>query len=145
MKPYILLFFTCFLWQCASPLKNLATNHSHDVLAKTISLEEKQNMFFQAEKINITFNKVIEEEQNNLQSTNSNQEKNKIVEIEVMSLHSRPVKYLISNSEKHNQNITSSFDFNQHHYTLLRIFKEKRGQEIKYVINLSITPLPSNR
>lgn len=104
----------------------------------TLRLVEKQNIFSEENKINITFTKTKEDNRcpMNARCITAGFA---TVEIEVMSLHSRPRKFTISTQDNKN-----SFDFEGKKFTLTNIypsnstdvgFKDLKG---KYVIDLKI-------
>lgn len=106
-------------------------------------LLEKQNIFLEKEKVNITFNKVTEDSRcpMNARCINAGFAS---VEIEVMGIYTRPRKFIISTLENASQNLENSFIFNGHKYTLVNFypsnstelgFEELQG---KYVIDLKI-------
>lgn len=103
-----------------------------------IRLAEKQNIFSKENKLNITFVKTVEDSRcpMNARCINAGYA---TVEIEVMSLHSRPRKFTISTLENKN-----SFVFGGKKITLLNIypanstelgFKELKG---KYIIDIKL-------
>ncbi len=101
-------------------------------------LIEKQNIFLENEKVNITFNKVTEDNRcpMNARCITAGFA---TVEIEIMSLHSRPRKFTISTQENKN-----SFVFGGKKITLTNIypsnstdvsFDDLKG---KYVVDLKV-------
>ena len=104
----------------------------------TIRLIEKQNIFSEENKLNITFVKTIEDSRcpMNARCITAGFA---TVEVEVMSLHSRPRKFTISTQENKN-----SFVFQGKKFTLTNIypsnstdisFEDLKG---KYVIDLKV-------
>lgn len=111
--------------------------------AGVIRLVEKQNIFLEKEQVNITFNKVIEDNRCPMNArciwigfaT---------VEIEIMSTYSRPSKLKISTIDDKEKNLTNYFEFNGRKYTLANLypanstevgFEELKG---KYVVDIKI-------
>ena len=108
-----------------------------------IRLTEKQNLFLDKEKINITFNKVTEDSRcpMNARCITAGFAS---VEIEVMGRQTRPVKFIISTTEDAQKNLKNAFVFNHHKYTLVNFypatsteigFEELQG---KYMIDIKI-------
>ena len=106
-------------------------------------LVEKQNIFLEKEKVNITFNKVTEDSRcpMNARCITAGFAS---VEIEVMGTYTRPRKFIISTTENPSQNLQNSFVFNGHKYTLVNFypsnstevgFEELQG---KYVVDIKV-------
>ena len=106
-------------------------------------LIEKQNIFLENEKVNITFNKVTEDNRcpMNARCITAGFAS---VEIEVMGRQTRPVKFIISTTEDAQKNLKNAFVFNHHKYTLVNFypatsteigFEELQG---KYMIDIKI-------
>lgn len=153
MKTKILLFaFSALIFtQCASQKKNndmkmpvtksetINSTYPHEKPEKgVVRLIEKQNIFSEENKINITFLKTTEDSRCPM-NARCITPGFATVEVEVMSLHSRPRKFTISTLDDKN-----SFIFNGKKFTLINIFpsnstdigfEELKG---KYVIDLKI-------
>lgn len=108
-----------------------------------LRLTEKENIFLEKEKTNITFNKVTEDSRcpMNARCITAGFAS---VEIEVMGRQTRPVKFIISTSEDPQKNLKNSFIFNHHKYTLINLYpssstdlgiEELQG---KYVVDIKI-------
>ena len=108
-----------------------------------IRLTEKQNLFLDKEKINITFNKVTEDSRcpMNARCITAGFAS---VEIEVMGRQTRPVKFIISTTEDAQKNLKNAFVFNHHKYTLVNFypanstevnFEKLKG---KYVVDIKV-------
>ncbi len=155
-KIFFLAISALIFTQC-SPQKNIAntqipTTNSEAVNSTyptskpeegVIRLTEKENIFLEKEKTNITFNKVTEDNRcpMNARCITAGHAS---LEIEVMGLQTRPVKFIISTIEDPQKNLNNSFVFNHHKYTLVNLypststdlgFEELQG---KYVIDIKI-------
>lgn len=106
-------------------------------------LIEKQNIFLEKEKVNITFNKVTEDNRcpMNARCVWAGYAS---AEIEVMSVHSRPRKFIVSTIDDAGKNLKNSFVFNGHKYTLVNFypanstdvtFEKLKG---KYVVDIKV-------
>ena len=106
-------------------------------------LIEKQNIFLENEKVNITFNKVTEDNRcpMNARCVWAGYAS---AEIEVMSVHSRPRKFIVSTIDDAAKNLKNSFVFNGHKYTLVNFypanstevnFEKLKG---KYVVDIKV-------
>jgi uncharacterized protein YdgA (DUF945 family) len=104
---------------------------------------EKQNIFLEKEKVNITFNKVTEDNRcpMNARCVWAGYAS---AEIEVMSVHSRPRKFIVSTIDDAGKNLKNSFVFNGHKYTLVNFypanstdvnFEKLKG---KYVVDIKV-------
>lgn len=104
----------------------------------TVRLVEKQNIFSEENKLNITFVKTIEDSRcpMNARCVTAGFA---TVEVEVMSLHSRPRKFTVSTQDNKN-----SFVFQGKKFTLTHIYPSNSTQigfeklKGKYVIDLKI-------
>lgn len=104
----------------------------------TVRLVEKQNIFSEENKLNITFVKTIEDSRcpMNARCITAGFA---TVEVEVMSLHSRPRKFTVSTQDNKN-----SFVFQGKKFTLTHIYPSNSTQigfeklKGKYVIDLKI-------
>lgn len=150
-KIFLLAISALIFTQCASQKKStnlkMPTTSSETVNSTyptekpeigTIRLVEKQNLFSEENKLNITFVKTIEDSRcpMNARCITAGFA---TVEVEVMSLHSRPRKFTISTQENKN-----SFVFQGKKFTLTNIypsnstdisFEDLKG---KYVIDLKV-------
>lgn len=150
-KIFLLAISALIFTQCASQKKStnvkMPTTSSETVNSTyptekpeigTIRLVEKQNIFSEENKLNITFVKTIEDSRcpMNARCITAGFA---TVEVEVMSLHSRPRKFTISTQENKN-----SFVFQGKKFTLTNIypsnstdisFEDLKG---KYVIDLKV-------
>lgn len=104
----------------------------------TVRLVEKQNIFSEENKLNITFVKTIEDSRcpMNARCVTAGFA---TVEVEVMSLHSRPRKFTVSTQDNKN-----SFIFQDKKFTLTHIYPSNSTEidfeklKGKYVIDLKI-------
>ena len=108
-----------------------------------IRLTEKQNLFLDKEKVNITFKKVTEDNRcpMNARCITAGHAS---LEIEVMGRQTRPIKFIISTIEDPQKNLKNSFVFNHHKYTLVNFypatstemgFEELKG---KYMVDIKV-------
>ena len=150
-KIFLLAISALIFTQCASQKKStnvkMPTTSSETVNSTyptgkpekgAVRLVEKQNIFSEENKLNITFVKTIEDSRcpMNARCITAGFA---TVEVEVMSLHSRPRKFTISTQENKN-----SFVFQGKKFTLTNIypsnstdisFEDLKG---KYVIDLKV-------
>lgn len=108
-----------------------------------IRLVEKQNVFSDILKMNLTFLRTVEDNRCPMNARCATAG-SATVELEIMGLYSRPQKILLSTEENKKKNILRSFVFNKKKITLANIypanstdvdFKELKG---KYVIDIKI-------
>ena len=150
-KIFLLAISALIFTQCASQKKSTnvkmpttssenvnSTYHTEKPEKGAVRLVEKQNIFSEENKLNITFVKTIEDSRcpMNARCITAGFA---TVEVEVMSLHSRPRKFTISTQDNKN-----SFVFQGKKFTLTNIypsnstdisFEDLKG---KYVIDLKV-------
>lgn len=155
-KIFLLAISLLFVIQCASQKNKLAvkmpTTTSKEVNTTyptknpekgVTRLLETQNLFLEKEQVNITFKRVTEDSRcpMNARCITAGFA---TAEIEVMSVHSRPMRFLVSTENNPSQKLTNSFEFNGHKYTLVNFypanstdvgFEKLQG---KYVIDIKI-------
>ncbi len=153
MKSKILLLaiFSLIFIQCSSQNKTndskMPTTSSETINSTfpsekpekgTVRLVEKQNIFSEENKLNITFVKTIEDSRCPMNAPCATSGF-ATVEVEVMSLHSRPRKFTVSTQDNKN-----SFVFQGKKLTLTNIYPSNSTQigfeklKGKYVIDLKI-------
>lgn len=155
-KLFFLAISSLFVIQCSSQKNKLdmkmpvttskevnATYPKKNPEKGIIRLAETQNLFLEAQQINITFKKVIEDSRCPMNASCITAGF-ATAEIEVMSLYSRPSKLKVSTVEDAANNLSNSFEFNGHKYTLVNFypanstdvgFKELQG---KYVVDIKV-------
>ena len=147
-KIFLLAISALIFTQCASQKKSTnvkmpttsseTVNSTYPTEKGAVRLVEKQNIFSEENKLNITFVKTIEDSRcpMNARCITAGFA---TVEVEVMSLHSRPRKFTISTQDNKN-----SFVFQGKKFTLTNIypsnstdisFEDLKG---KYVIDLKV-------
>ena len=155
-KIFLLAISALIFTQCASQKKStnvkMPTTSSETVNSTyptekpesgVTRLIEKQNIFLEKEKVNITFNKVTEDNRcpMNARCVWAGYAS---AEIEVMSVHSRPRKFIVSTIDDAGKNLKNSFVFNGHKYTLVNFypanstevnFEKLKG---KYVVDIKV-------
>lgn len=106
-------------------------------------LAESQNLFLEAQQVNITFKRVTEDSRCPM-NARCIAAGSASAEIEVMGTSTRPRKFIVSTENNQAKNLTNSFEFNGHKYTLVNFypanstevgFEELQG---KYVVDIKI-------
>ena len=155
-KLFLIVISSLFIIQCASQKNKLdmkmpvttskevnSTYPKKNPEKGVTRLAETQNLFLEAQQVNITFKRVTEDSRCPM-NARCIAAGSASAEIEVMSVHSRPAKFIISTENNPAKNLSNSFEFNGHKYTLVNFypvnstevgFDELQG---KYVVDIKV-------